>query len=180
MQVNGQESCSLIPANHIEGVEEPSGRICLETCIYRNPFDRPFSARPAEDGDKDHSILEPIGNRPPRVRVQAGSIRDEDETRPTTSLRVWRLFVCLVLTLPVSVKANSQSFDNLVERYEEFLLFKQSDYQDIAITKETFRDVLMSEFNRAVRRVSDYPYDDPLRDPGGTPGGRADERGGDQ
>ena len=134
-----------------------------------NSLDRPVPSKTARGCTKNHSILEPVANRRPPVRLFDGNVLDEDAPGPPNSRRLRALFVALVLALAISVEADSQTFDDLVERYEEFLLFKQSDYQDIAITKETFRDVLMSEFNRAVRRVSDYPYDDPLRDPGGTP-----------
>ena len=56
----------------------------------------------------------------------------------------------------------------MVDRYEELLLFKESDYEEIDIAKKTFRDVLSPEFRRAVSRVRRYPYDDPIRDVGGT------------
>ena len=136
--------------------------------FFGNSFDRPVSAKPSEDRTKNHSILEPMAKGRPPVRVNDGNVLDDDVTGSTTSLRIRQVFVSLVLALAVSVEADSQTFDDLVDRYEEFLLFKQSDYQDMDLTKATLRDVLMPEFNRAVRRVRDYPYDDPLRDPGGT------------
>ena len=98
-----------------------------------------------------------------------GSCFVEDARGQTIQLSIRWVLSCTILVLAISIEAKSQTFDALIDRYEDLLLFEQSDYTEIEVTTETLRDSLMPDFRRAVRKVRDYPYDDPVRDLGGTP-----------
>ena len=70
----------------------------------------------------------------------------------------WTALVCLCLVLAGPLAASSGTNDDLIQRFEDLLLFRSSDYEKVEVAEAILNDHLLSKFRRAVRFVSSFSF----------------------
>ncbi len=71
---------------------------------------------------------------------------------------LWTALACLCLGLSGTLDAASENMDDLIERYEDLLLLRSSDYEDVPAAKAALEGDLLARFRRTVRFAGAFAF----------------------
>ena len=95
---------------------------------------------------------------PSRFRRKTSQSQLRVSLRSPFRLALWTLPALLLIVTAGPLGASPGNTDDLISKYEEFLLFRASDYEEIPAAKAALEGNLLGRFRRAVRFAGSFAY----------------------